>query len=114
MIVKDDSDWARAFFACLIASLGTPPLAYASVTAFFVPPVPGGAKERLVLFSEAISIAFVSISLIISHLPHALRRRGSDAWRFGRIGIGIVGSVRGVSMFLIMMSSWALIFDYPR
>jgi hypothetical protein len=112
MFVEDDSDWDRAFFARLIAFLGVPPLAYASVSAFLLEPVPGGAKEELVLISAAISIAFFSISLIISYLPHLLRRQKRDAWHFGKIEVSIVGSLWCYLMFLIVMSTWALMFHY--
>lgn len=58
MLVENNPDWTRSFFARLIAFLGAPPLAYASIGAFLLQPLLGGAKQELVLISATISNAF--------------------------------------------------------
>lgn len=109
MLVEDESDWKRAFFARLIAGLGLLPFAYTALFAFMVPDAHDGAKEPFVFVGSAISLAFFLMSLSISHLPYLRERETSSIWHFGRIEITIVGTICTLLVYLLLASCWFLL-----
>ena len=109
MFVEDNSNWDRAFFARLIAGLGLLPFVYTTLFAFMVPDAHDGAKELFVIVGSEISLAFFFASLLISHLPYLAKRETSSMWHFGRIEMGIVGSICASLMYLLLASLWVLL-----
>ena len=113
MFTENDSDWRRAFFARLIATLDLLPLAYTLLTCL-VPPVPGGAREEMILTSGSISLTCFLASITISHVPYLRERESRPMWHFGLFATGAVIMICALLMYLILASWWSLLYPIHR
>jgi hypothetical protein len=109
---ESNSDWNRAFFARLIAGLSLPPLGYTLLSAVFLEPMPGGAKEHLVIAAGSISLALLLTSFAISHLTYLRQRRTSQRWHFRPIEMIALIIICAIVAFLLLTSAVSLL--HPR
>jgi len=101
-------DWDRAFFARVVAAFALPPLVCTLLTAFFVPPVPGGAKEHLVIVAGAIALAPLLTAFAISHLPYLRERRSNRRWHFSQIETILIAAFWAILLILMLLSALGL------
>jgi len=106
---ESNSDWNRAFFARLVAGLSLPPLGYTLLSAFFLEPMPGGAKEQLVMIAGSIALALLLTSFAISHVTYLRQRKTSTRWHFRPMEMVALTITCAILAFLLLISGLTLL-----
>jgi hypothetical protein len=107
MIRTNDSDWNRAFFARLLACLGTLPLIFAFGALVLLVPREGGGKETLIFLGSLCSGLLLATAFSLGGWRRRASYSSEKRWHMGVVGTAILGAELLLSLYLLLGNAWS-------